>query len=450
MKIKEKNLSNISVACVCALLFIWVLPDTIALRNILLVIGGFTGILLIKKNWPIFEQFSIQAVPLYLVLSLFLWVVVHYTFFSLNPGLEFSELKSLWLRAFAGLLMAIGLGISIHKNEHLRKYFFFSLFFVPITNLLAYCYASYLNGGLVRPNDFVRFLFIKIETTFFGAIASGFAIANLIYFLIVKKQKNNFLNLVPYLLGLVLVLLSALLVGTKNGIAISIALCLFFGLLLLGDIFLNFRKINLASMFACLLVVVAVGLVWKGHKASAYEGWDTIFSDAKVAIQIDKYHQWQKGENDFERPTNELGTLVVGNTYFRLAWATVGTRLIATYPLGYGSINHSFVGMLDHAGLDHVHQGQVHSGWVDFGLAYGIPGLVLIFSSMVLIIAFGLARQTPMNLCAVMIVVALFPMGIIAEIAYKQYFEATIFFITLASSLVLFEKKPKMKALHNV
>jgi hypothetical protein len=306
---------------------------------------------------------------------------------------------------------------------------------------LAYCYASYFNGGLVKPNEFVRFLFVKIETTFFGAIASGFAIANLLYFLIVKRKNINFLKLAPYLLGLVLVLVSALLVGTKNGIAISIALCLFFGLILLGDIFLNFRKTSLASIFACLLVVVATGVIWKGHKASAYEGWDTIFSDAKVAVQVDKYRQWQKGENDFERPTNEIGTLVVGNTYFRLAWATVGTRLIAAYPLGYGSINRSFVGMLDHAGLEHVHQGQVHSGWIDFGLAFGIPGLVLIFSCMVLIIIFGVIQPTLMNLCAAMIVIALFPMGVIAEIAYKQYFEATIFFIKLASSLILLEKK---------
>lgn len=441
MKSTEKCLEITSIISVCTLLFIWVLPDTIALRNILLAIGGTAGLLLVGRNLTIFKRYSVQAIPLYLVLSLFLWVLIHYAFFSLNRDLELSEIKSLWLRAFAGCLMAIGLGISLNKNKHLRKYFFFSLFFVPIINLIIYCYASYLNGSLVKPNDFVRFLFIKIETTFFGAIASGFAIANLLYFLIIKKEKNNFLKLVPYLLGLVLVLVSALLVGTKNGIAISVALCLLFGLILLGDIFWNFRKTSLTSVFACLLIIVATAVVWKGHKASAYEGWDTIFSDAKVAVQVDQYRQWQKGENDFERPTNELGTLVVGNTYFRLAWATVGTRLIAAYPLGYGSINRSFVGMLDHAGLEHIHQGQVHSGWIDFGLAFGMPGLILVFSCMAFIIVCGVARPTLMNLCAVMIVVALLPMGVIAEITYKQYFEATIFFITLASSLVLLEKK---------
>ena len=99
--------------------------------------------------------------------------------------------------------------------------------------------------------------------------------------------------------------------------------------------------------------------------------------------------------------------------------------------------------MLDQAGLDHVHQGQVHSGWVDFGLAFGIPGLLLIFSVMLLIILFGVMRPTLLNLCAVMTVLALFPLGIIAEIAYKQYFEATIFFITLAASFILLERKSR-------
>ena len=443
MKLTEEHLENLSVASACALLFIWVLPETIALRNMLLTLGGFVGLLLIKRNWNLFNRYSNQATPIYLILGLFIWVLIHYTLFSLNRELEFSEIKSLWLRAFVGFLMAIGLGITLHKREQLRKFFFFSLFFVPLINLITYFYASYLNGGLVKPNDFVRFLFIKIETTFFGAIASGFAIANLTYFLVLRKDKGKLLRILPYLFGLVLVLVSALIVGTKNGIAISVALCVLLGLILLIDIFVNYRRASLISIFACLLIVIATVMVWRGHKASAYEGWDTVFSDAKVAMQIDQYKQWQKGEHEFERPTNELGTLVVGNTYFRFAWATVGVRLIATYPFGYGSINHSFVGLLDQAGLDHVHQGQVHSGWVDFGLAFGIPGLLLIFSVMLLIILFGVMRPTLLNLCAVMTVLALFPLGIIAEIAYKQYFEATIFFITLAASFILLERKSR-------
>lgn len=231
--------------------------------------------------------------------------------------------------------------------------------------------------------------------------------------------------------------------GAKNGVAISIALCLFFGLVLILDMLINFRKLSIASVFVCLLVLVVTGVVWKGHKASAYEGWDTIFSDAKIAIQTDNYRQWQKGEHDFVRPTNDMGTLVVGNTYFRLAWATVGTKLIADYPLGYGSINRSFVGLLDEAKIDHVHQGQVHSGWIDFGLAFGVPGLTLLFSAMFCIIILGLSRPSFLNICAAMTCIALIPMGIIAEISYKQYFEATIFFIAMAASFIAVDDAPK-------
>lgn len=443
MKINEKSLSHISVACVCTLLFIWVLPDTIALRNILLGLGAVVGILLIHQNSSYFFRPSLRLVPLYLVAGLFIWVLVHYTFFSLNRALELSEIKSLWLRVFGGALMAAGVACALKRNSNLQKYFFFSLFFVPIINLATYGYASLLKGALVKPNDFVRFLFIKIETTYFGAIASAFAIANLLYLFIFKKKEKNYLKISLYLLGLALVLVSALIVGTKNGVVISIALCLFFGVVLMLDILIHFRKVSPASIVACLLVVLVTGLVWKGHKASAYEGWDTIFSDAKVAIQTDSYRQWQKGEHEFIRPTNENGTLVVGNTYFRIAWATVGAKLIASYPLGYGSINRSFVGLLDEANIEHVHQGQVHSGWIDFGLAFGVPGLVLLFSAMICIIVLGLSKPSFLNICAAMTCIALIPMGIIAEITYKQYFEATIFFITMAGSFIALDDVPK-------
>ena len=443
MKIKENQWAHICLASVCALLLIWVLPNTIALRHALLGLGCISSAFLMKENWRYFDHFRVRLLPIYLILGLFTWVLIHYSFFSLNQKLELSEIKGLWLRSFAGFIMAIGLAISIYKNAHLRKYFFISLFFVPIINLLAYGYASYLNNGLVKPNDFVRFLFIKIETTYFGAIAAAFAIANLVYLLILKKGEKSALKAIPFLLGLVLVLISALVLGTKNGIAIAVALCLFFGLILMVDVLRHYRKANLMSIFVCLLVVVVIGVVWKGHKASAYEGWDSVFSDAKIAIQIDKYHQWQKGEHDFVPPINDMGTAVVGNTYFRIAWFTVGLRLISNYPLGYGSINRSFVGLLDEAKLQHVHQGQVHSGWIDFGLAFGIPGLALLFASMLIIIFLGVRRPTLLNICAIMICIALIPMGIIAEISYKQYFEATIFFITLASTLIALDWDPQ-------
>jgi O-antigen ligase len=178
--------------------------------------------------------------------------------------------------------------------------------------------------------------------------------------------------------------------------------------------------------------------VWEGHKSLAYRGWDTVFQDAALGLDIDGNKQWQKGEGTVPMPINSSGVPAAMNTYSRFAWAAVGAQLISQYPLGYGSINRSFKGLQEQAEIPHEHGGQVHSGWIDFGLAFGIPGLLLIFSSILAIIYFGLKSKSSIALPWVIFCFALMPFGLIAEIAYKQYFEATIFFLTLASTVIIF------------
>jgi O-antigen ligase len=104
--------------------------------------------------------------------------------------------------------------------------------------------------------------------------------------------------------------------------------------------------------------------------------------------------------------------------------------------------------MQDHAKIYHEHTGQVHSGWVDFGLAFGLPGLCLIFFALIFILYFGATDKSELSLNALMICLMIIPFGFIAEISYKQYFEATIFFIALASTLVAFSAaESRMKAI---
>jgi len=311
---------------------------------------------------------------------------------------------------------------------------------VPIINLIAYGYASYLNGGLVKPNDFVMFLFAKIETAYFGALAASIAVANLTYLFVVKNVKASRLQLVLYLLGLGIVLLSALVSSTKNGIAIAIGLTALLTLIILINSMVNQSSSRLISIVTLIFILGVVGIVWKNNKTLSSRGWDTVLQDAKIAIDIDGNKQWQTGVYE-TLPHNSSGQIVAVNTYERFAYASVGLRLIGDYPLGYGSINRSFVGLQDVAQILHGHQGQVHSGWIDFGLAFGMPGLALLFVVMLLIICFAITNPTLLSLCAGMICIALIPMGVIAEICYKQYFEATIFFVTLASALILLEGK---------
>lgn len=438
MKITEKQLAISSVVSIVGLLFIWVVPNTIALRHVFLVVGFLSAIGLIRYQWTYFKLAGFKIIPLFCIVSLFLWVLIHYYFFSLNPELELSEIKGVWMRSLLGAVAAAGLGIAIVRYSSLRVYFYIALFFTPLINVASYCWASYLHHAWVRPNDFVRFLFTKIETAYFGGVAAGVATGNLIHLVKCKMDKSNVMQIVVWLLGLTLVLISALVSSTKNGIAVALGLCALLAVVVLINSLLQKGGSKVLSA-AVLVIVVSLSVgIWKGHKSSAYKGWDTVFQDAALGLDIDNNKQWQKTEGTVPMPLNSLGEPAASNTYTRFAYAAVGVKLISEYPFGYGSINQSFKGLQAYANIPHEHEGQVHSGWIDFGLAFGIPGLLMIFSSMLSIIYFGIKDKTSLVLPWAIVFLAFIPFGLIAEITWKQYFEATIFFLTLGSTVVIF------------
>jgi hypothetical protein len=86
--------------------------------------------------------------------------------------------------------------------------------------------------------------------------------------------------------------------------------------------------------------------------------------------------------------------------------------------------------------VPHEHQGQANSGWIDLGLEFGLPGLGLVFLAMLSIIYFSLKSRSALILPWATMCLAFIPFGLIAEITWKQYFEATIFFLTLGATIV--------------
>lgn len=441
MKITEKQFALTSVASIVCLLCIWVIPNTIALRHFLLVTGCLSAIGLIRYNWDRLRIVDAYYLPLFSILGLFVWVLIHYTFFALNPELELSEIKGLWMRSLMGAIAAVGLGIAIVKYSSLRPYFYMALFLTPLINVMAYCWASYLHHGLVKPNNFVFFLFAKIETAYFGAIAAAVATGNLIALMAGSIDKAKRLQILWWVMGLALVLVSALVSSTKNGIAIALGLCMLLALVVTVNSILYKGGSKVLSVTVVLTIIFLSAGIWKGHTSLALRGWDTVFQDAALGLDIDGNTQWQKRDGSVPMPMNSQGLEAATNTYSRFAYAAAGMRLISQYPLGYGSINQSFKGLQEHAQIPHEFEGQVHSGWIDFGLAFGMPGLLFIFTSLVSIIYFGLKRKSKISLPWVIICLAFIPFGIIAEISYKQYFEATIFFLVVGSTIIILDNK---------
>jgi hypothetical protein len=453
-KIINKPLWFFEIACICSvigLLIIWVLPSTIALRNILLVIGAISAVGIMIKTQFFSQRTWGELFPILIFSLLFIWVLIHFFYFSLNPELSLKELKSVWVRALLASITAIGVSIALRRNHGMRPYFFIALFVISWINLAAYIWVSYEANKFVLPADFVvLFVFKKIEAAFFGVIAISIACANIVYLIAKKLDRKTITIISVWFLGITSAILSSIAANTKNGVAVALGLCVLLGITLFyRTIFakgFSRLKMLLPAFFAIILLMGG----WKFHTQFASQGWSTLIEDVQISAQIDQHNYWRVRAEEWgkvveEFPKNSSGLRVAGNTYERMAYATRGALLVLQYPMGYGSINRSFVGMLDHAKVQHKLETQTHSGWIDFGLAFGIPGLLILLSVFIAIITRGFIISGQFGLMAVWLMIGFAPFGVIAEINYKHNFEILLFFISFAAASTISIKKADIK-----
>ncbi len=452
---QDKTFSYCSYACLVAvvgLLTIWVLPNTIALRHVLLGVGVIASIPIIKKSHFFCRQSIWELLPILLLGSLFVWAIIHFTFFSLDRALELQELKSIWFRALAASIIAIGLSIALMSDSRLKPYFFISLFIVPLINLGAYIYFSYKNGSLLLPVDFVSiFIFKKIEAAFFGVISISIACANLIYLLSKKFDKNTLLSVICWFIGIALAIVSSIVANTKNGVAIALGLCLLFVMTLIYKALSQKSNSRVDLLIPVIFVALLLFGAWKTHTQFASQGWGTLLEDVQISSQLEQHNFWRYNSPHWNKvtgenfPKNSRGVDVAGNTYERVAWATQGISLISQYPMGFGSINRSFVGMLNYANVQQELESQTHSGWIDFGLAFGVPGLLILTAVFISIFAQGFKYQNQFAQMGIWLIIGFIPFGIVAEINYKHNFEILIFFIAFAAASVVGAKGIKFQ-----
>lgn len=423
----------------CSILFIWCIPNTIALRNALLFFGAINSIYLLISFRKQFDTPSRNYVPLALLGCLYLWAVVHYEFFSLEPQLELKELQSIWLRAFAGSLIAVAIPLCVIGNRHRSNFFSFFIFSTPIINIFLYICACITSGHLITPQEYVGgFAFKKIETVFFGSMATTIAAANLLSALAKKENSQLSRNsgVMYWIFGIAICFISALVSNTKNGILIGLFIAMTAGGYLLFGAIRNKSNRKLGITLALGLIIFSLG-AWNIHDRFSSGGWNTLIADIKAGLDTETNREWNMQNSGKFLPLNELGEKVSGSTYMRVAWAKVGVGLIKEFPLGYGSINSSYDGLTNLSGIDPGKHGQTHSGWVDFGLAYGIPGLLLLAGALACILLLAPLNPHFWVMQAFFIALTFFPLALIAEIIWKQYFEATLFFATYAAALLL-------------
>ena len=371
----------------CAvLLAIWPLPDTMALRHLMLLLGTSAAMALLCKDGALRTPRS--AWPAYLLLVFFAWLLFHYLVLAANPAAQWRELTGDWLRTFLASLMGLGLGYLLSKRAPQQDgdaagrstlWLIMGLSGTVVIYNIRYLYEVYSTGQWIHKNFFMAPYLGKTALVIFGSLFVP------VLFIKVLHAVRGHARWIWYawgLAGVSLTLAAYYFANTKNGFAIfTLLLLLFFCKLLYQQQQPALSAKTYATVALCLLVA---GIAMKQHLASN-PAWSNLIADFKVSIQIDKNANWKDRISPL--PINENGHTVDGSTYERVSWGRAGLELLSENLLGYGLINHSFGTLAKQKWPDYVRApdaspGATHSGWLDFAVGLGLPGLLLVWTSL--------------------------------------------------------------------
>jgi hypothetical protein len=114
-------------------------------------------------------------------------------------------------------------------------------------------------------------------------------------------------------------------------------------------------------------------------------------------------------------------------------WATAGSRAIIAYPKGVGILAHPFAKHPSAASQKTVTAPNplriaTHSGWVELGLAFGIPILSFIFSALLLIFIEAFRHEDPARMTILGFVVLIFCLYAVGEVTVQHGVEILYFF----------------------
>lgn len=423
-------LNLLIIGCAAIVIVIWPVIHTMALRNLLLFSGGTLGLWnVIRERHHLFQRASL---PLLLLGLVFIWQGLHYLCFSHSPSHELAQISSIWLRALLACSLGIGTGLVARKNRRFQ----YILLCAILASVLLF-YIDYVWVGIASSNWEIPyridlgFYGLKNAVLFFGFLSLSVCCAIISYGL-VHAKKDMGIIFFSTLLYLGLTFLSFILAGTKSGVALGLImmLCLF----AIYFISANKSHINMAivAVFAC---VIGVSSYW--HLKITPQ-WDNFLSTVTVGVQIDKYPNWQD-INVYGLPELPDGSRASESPYVRVSSATEGLKLLLKYPLGYGLIDKSYKYLTreDLPNAPSLLQPASQSGWIDFALGVGLPGLLITWAAMAATIFYSFKRDTLWAYCARWILSGSFLVWVVGDVSENHFVEALFYLIALFSAGII-------------
>lgn len=347
-------------AWLAAVVFVFPIPHTIALRNLLLLVG-LLALLATLRGAARPRLPSTLKPAAWALVATTAWLALHSIAVAPAPTLALDNLRGDWILPLLTAALAAHAAARVEPRLAVRA---------VVAALLAHLLWMFgwqlwllLATGAVGDGSAGLTPFGERD---YHSTLAGFLLALLLGERMAAHAGGSvFLAAQPAWIGLDLVLLADVVLRVRNGTLVSLLL------LSLAALWMAQRQ---PRFILLLLVVASLGGAslaldsrWVGLKASLALGWNSPGT------------YWLSGDQAL-RPTTPSGADIDDSAYLRAAWAHQAVQAIVEQPLGLGYGRDGFGRAVE---AKYGFRGMVssHSGWLDFALAAGLPGLALLLLS---------------------------------------------------------------------
>ncbi len=356
-------------AWLAAIIFVFPIPHTVALRNLLLLAGLIALLWGYRKSLP--ELPSRLKPAAWWLIALTAWIAFHSVAVAPEPTLALEQFRANWVMPLLFGALAAWAATQLPRERATQA--LVVALTVHLLWLLVWQFVLWFESGSW-----------PFKSTPFGAYDyHGTLISFLLAPLVADRLAWTLQRHSPLKLGsragwalLLLSLVADVAVQSRNSTVISLAILLAAGLLLLA-VRSNDPRALVAFIFIALVGAGSLSFDsrWQGLRESAAIGWSS----------SSKY--WMTGDVA-TRPSTPSGAALEESAYARSAWASQAITFIADHPLGIG-FGHDAFGRAVATKHGHAGMGSSHSGWLDFAIGTGLIGLALLLASAGLAIRSG-------------------------------------------------------------
>jgi O-antigen ligase len=355
-----------------ALIFVWSVPGTIALRGLLLL-AALVVLASAAAGAELRPALRRAAVPLAVVALLSAWFVLQAVVVSDQPRWAFEELRGQWLIALVALAAGLLLGVAAPRRAAAASWLVTGIALVlalQAAAAVAHVAWQWLIGS-GQQSYLMPLTGGKLEMSFVLNILLAILTVDL-FCRATRRPPQLHLPLPAVLALLLLALWCSYLAGARNGI--------------LGILFLSVSAVSLfvfdqrrrLGPRRTLLAAGGIVAALAAFAIANYQAdprWQSFGETAAIAWDIDRHDTWiDTGSRPWPRLPD--GREVDRSAYVRIAYIHGGLRLIAESPLGVGYGRNAFAHALKQRHPE-ARLGHAHSGWIDLGVGGGIPALLL-------------------------------------------------------------------------